>query len=249
MPEHEPLMTRRALLLAFLSVITASLEGCADMHSVGAWEAQESYLDQYKLSIDTNVSSPLNTCAQTGMSSYLQCNGHGTCQAWDFSAPTTSVAPLMFCQCDEEWADPNCGTPRKSQIVAFVLSVFGGFLGLDQLYLGFFLPWGLFKLLTLGGMGLWWIFDIVRIGSSAVYTASDFKVARNLPHVAFVLTVLTVFPILAFVLSALSVKRHQNQKAREVLLLQADGARYFDGRKFTGYGSIVQNQKANAEAP
>ena len=49
---------------------------------------------------------------------------------------------------------------EKSWTVAFVLSVFVGWLGADRFYLGQ-ISLGILKAITLGGFGVWWIVDIV----------------------------------------------------------------------------------------
>jgi hypothetical protein len=46
--------------------------------------------------------------------------------------------------------------------VAFALSVFGGFLGLDRLYLGY-VTTGIFKLFTFGGFGIVYISDVMLL--------------------------------------------------------------------------------------
>jgi len=56
---------------------------------------------------------------------------------------------------------------RKSQSVAFLLSYFLGWLGVDRFYLGF-LGVGILKLLTCGGCGIWALIDIILIGSGSM---------------------------------------------------------------------------------
>merc|ERR1719502_2008136 len=90
-----------------------------------------------------------------------------------------------FCKCYRDWADPECRTKRKSQMVAYFLSVFLGFFGADHFYLGNFYS-GFAKLATLGGAGIWWLIDIVRIGSSPVY-ANEYRLAYDLPHWEYVM--------------------------------------------------------------
>lgn len=52
----------------------------------------------------------------------------------------------------------------KSAKTALLLSLFFGEFGFDRMYLGY---WGLgiLKFLTLGGLGIWWTFDAVKIAS------------------------------------------------------------------------------------
>jgi TM2 domain-containing membrane protein YozV len=59
--------------------------------------------------------------------------------------------------------EPIVGTPTRSQSTAFLLSWFGGLLGLDRFYLGQ-TGLGIAKLLTFGGCGLWALYDLMMIG-------------------------------------------------------------------------------------
>ena len=62
---------------------------------------------------------------------------------------------------------------RKSRNVAILLGLFIGTLGVDRFYLGF---WGkgILKLVTLGGLGVWAILDVIRLMRN-----SDFKDAEG----------------------------------------------------------------------
>jgi TM2 domain-containing membrane protein YozV len=53
--------------------------------------------------------------------------------------------------------------PTRSQSTAFLLSCFGGYLGLDRFYLGQ-TGLGILKLLTSGGCGVWWLIDLILVG-------------------------------------------------------------------------------------
>lgn len=50
---------------------------------------------------------------------------------------------------------------QKSWMTALLLSFFVGALGIDRLYLGYKNWW--LKLITLGGVGIWAIYDFVMI--------------------------------------------------------------------------------------
>jgi len=82
--------------------------------------------------------------------------------------------------------------------------MFFGPFGADLFYLGFGWPWGFLKLLTLGGLGIWWAYDLVRIGSTPVSTASSFRLAADLPHGVFALTVIVFAISLGFAISFVS---------------------------------------------
>lgn len=64
------------------------------------------------------------------------------------------------------------GESDKNWVIAICLSVFLGMWGVDRFYLGY-ITVGLVKLLTLGGIGMWWIIDIVLLLLGAMRDAED----------------------------------------------------------------------------
>ncbi len=50
----------------------------------------------------------------------------------------------------------------KSKMVALILSILLGGLGIDRFYLGY-IGLGVLKLLTGGGCGIWWLIDIIML--------------------------------------------------------------------------------------
>lgn len=59
----------------------------------------------------------------------------------------------------------------KSWIVALLLSIFLGSLGVDRFYLGY-VGLGIVKLITCGGAGIWWLIDLILIGTGKMTDAN-----------------------------------------------------------------------------
>ena len=62
--------------------------------------------------------------------------------------------------------NPNAtgGKKNKKWIVALLLSVFVGSLGVDRFYMGY-IGTGILKLITFGGFGIWWLIDLILIAT------------------------------------------------------------------------------------
>ena len=58
----------------------------------------------------------------------------------------------------------NGGNGMKSKVVALILSIFLGELGIDRFYLGY-IGTGILKLITCGGFGIWWLIDLIMIAT------------------------------------------------------------------------------------
>jgi len=210
-------------LLASLFTILCTLQGCtidAPVHEKANWRTKDSYLTAYEAKFpgEEHSTGRLNSC-QMKIPPSLQCSGHGACK--DFMGTQTasqSAAHFRFCDCDPAWSDPECRTPRKSQMTAFLYSVFLGFFGADQFYLGF-LEHGVWKIISLGGLGLWYIYDIVRIGSSQVLTKDGFPVAIEISHDMFILALYALAMFWGFFFAVISIWLQRVLKARRLLLL------------------------------
>lgn len=206
-----PLETGRSRRFAIATVLAATVPiargfNPLEEHNVGNWRQNPDYLNEFKFVMNgqSGPTATLNSCS-AGVSPTQQCSGHGYCKT--LSSSENSVA---FCQCTRDWADPECRTRRKSQTTAFFLSLFFGFLGADVYYLGY--PVLAFaKAATGGGLGMWWLTDIVRVGSGAVYT-SNYRVAADLPHWAFMLVTLSVFIIVSFFYAIYSYMAYRIRK-------------------------------------
>jgi TM2 domain-containing membrane protein YozV len=85
----------------------------------------------------------------------------------------TDVSSTPHCVCYEGYThkDGVCNYKQKDKLTAFLLSLFLGKLGADWFYLsaghpGYIIA-GLIKLVTIGGCGLWWFIDWIRILADA----------------------------------------------------------------------------------
>ena len=81
------------------------------------------------------------------------------------------VQTVHKCECDKRYTDDQDGTPcvveMKNKVTALLLSLIVGSFGADWFYLskgaaGYIVA-GIFKLITLGGLGVWWLVDWIRI--------------------------------------------------------------------------------------
>jgi TM2 domain-containing membrane protein YozV len=59
---------------------------------------------------------------------------------------------------------PGPGRKDKKWIVALILSILVGGLGVDRFYMGY-IGTGILKLITFGGLGIWWLIDLILIAT------------------------------------------------------------------------------------
>ena len=83
----------------------------------------------------------------------------GSQRCWSCGAETLPAAEICV----------KCGVKlsragEKDFLVALILSILVGTLGVDRFYLGY-IGLGILKLITFGGCGIWWIIDIVLIAT------------------------------------------------------------------------------------
>lgn len=99
---------------------------------------------------------------QTLLSGGINCN-HGVVV---YNDDTASYS----CKCDEcyiNYDGNHCSYKKKSQLITFLLSFLIGEFGADWFYLargnaGYIIA-GVFKLLTVGCVGIWWFVDWIRV--------------------------------------------------------------------------------------
>jgi hypothetical protein len=67
---------------------------------------------------------------------------------------------------------------QKDWLTAVLLSFFVGFLGIDRFYLGY-TTYGILKLLTLGGCGIWALIDLILITVGNVPDSDGLPLRRS----------------------------------------------------------------------
>jgi len=124
----------------------------------------------------SSVESPDNDGLVTCVSN-RECN-NGNCVFYD-----EGVSDRKVCECESGWITYGdsevCSYKQKDKLIAFLLSFFVGEFGADWFYLyrengsGGYIAAGIFKILTAGGLGIWWLIDWIRILADAFPDALD----------------------------------------------------------------------------
>ena len=79
---------------------------------------------------------------------------------------------------DGEIQPPAAQTSDKDWLVALLLSIFLGGIGVDRFYLGY-IGLGILKLVTCGGAGIWGIIDIILIAMGKMKDAEGRLVTKK----------------------------------------------------------------------
>ncbi len=100
------------------------------------------------------------------------------------------LAGAKYCQNCSAEVDPKaeicvkCGVrlgkgavKGKDWLVALLLSIFLGTLGIDRFYLGY-IGLGILKLITAGGFGIWWLIDVILIATNKLRDSSGRELNR-----------------------------------------------------------------------
>lgn len=100
------------------------------------------------------------------------------------------LAGAKYCQNCAAEVDPKaeicvkCGVrlgkgaaKGKEWLVALLLSILLGTLGVDRFYLGY-IGLGILKLITAGGFGIWWLIDVILIATNKLRDANGNELSK-----------------------------------------------------------------------
>ena len=102
------------------------------------------------------------------------------------AAPAAPAAPVAGTMPDQAAAQPMAmaagGAPvaqgdQRDFLVALLLSIFVGGLGVDRFYMGY-IGLGVLKVLTLGGCGIWWLIDLILIAMGKLNDADGMPLKK-----------------------------------------------------------------------
>jgi TM2 domain-containing membrane protein YozV len=107
-------------------------------------------------------------CKTENSSIQLICSSNQNC------AYPNGQCVLNQCVCSKGWIivdQSGCTYQLKSKLTAFLLSFFVGTFGVDWFYLSrgnpAYIIAGIIKLITFGGLGIWWLVDWIRLLANA----------------------------------------------------------------------------------
>ena len=70
------------------------------------------------------------------------------------------------------------GKNKRNFLVALLLSILIGELGIDRFYMGY-IGLGILKLITFGGCGIWWLVDVILIATKNLKDADSQELEGN----------------------------------------------------------------------
>ncbi|WP_210603587.1 NINE protein [Brevibacterium oceani] len=118
-------------------------------------------------------------------------NAPDTTSAAPTSSPTIDAA-LVSPLADDAGATDTETRGNRSFVITWILSLLLGFLGLDRFYTGRYRT-GALKLLSLGGLGIWWIIDLVTVLAGGLrYDSRPLRGFDQDKEIAWIATGLTI---------------------------------------------------------
>lgn len=128
--------------------------------------------------LQNTTNNTTNFASTTSCLFDLDCE-HGECKQIKSRANPNGT---FQCVCDKgyvKYGTSICNYKQRKQLAAFLLSIFLGWFGADWFYIGDKDPTydglGVLKLFTVGGAGIWWLADFIRIAADSC----NFKDSNN----------------------------------------------------------------------
>lgn len=112
---------------------------------------------------------------------------------------TSEIPVVSQTTAPEDTAPADTAAARnRSFVLTWLLSLLLGFFGLDRFYTGRYLT-GALKLLSLGGLGIWWIIDLVIVLAGGLRVQRrplrGFETDREIAWIATGLTIIVAYSL------------------------------------------------------
>lgn len=240
-------LANKTVAATALTAIAVTLHGCTvphvdgyidisdanvASHVVPYWRLQQDYFESSSYTDPITQLPAFNSCMDTQLNVLDVCSRRGHCVPFDENDITH---PVLFCQCDADWAGTECDIRRKRQSTSWLLSLVLGPLALDELYLGM-TQQAVMKLCAVvlslvacvagntqaGTLAFLfpWLFDVVRLGMCPGH-AKDYRVAADLPRWTFAVLTVLYAGLIAVALGVASVHFTVQQRRRQCDAAQA----------------------------
>ncbi len=144
-------MKKSNLLITFLLLCTANLFAVVNTTSV-----------LQKQEVEKQLQSDENAYSATSVDDFLDLTPRKIRKATGKKLSIKEVLVLKAAQKRIKKANKQDADGSKSQIVALILVILVGSLGIHRFYLGY-TGIGVIQLLTLGGCGIWALIDLIQI--------------------------------------------------------------------------------------
>ncbi|CAN5607842.1 hypothetical protein BH23PAT1_BH23PAT1_1320 [soil metagenome] len=133
----------------------------------------------------------------------------------------------------------------KNYILLSALSYFFGTLGIDRFYLGYTAS-GIFKLLTFGGLGIWYLIDLIRIVFGKLRDKSGklpygyhqySKIFKLIVIITIIVQFLFIVPFILFTLvfsamTGVQSRARDNEKITDIKVIHQQAENYFSSKGY-----------------